>query len=258
MSYIRNYFNKLSYDQKGSLRVIKNSFWKINWIKTLWFNCKTLPFSKAIRCPVIIAYNTKIKNVGKIVFTNDIYPAMVSLGVIRLGGIETTSNPLVFNNRGTLEIGGRLKIHPGAVFSIVKGATIKVGNCVGFGANSKVICRKSITIANNVQCSWNTQILDSDFHFLYNIEKDKYYPRTKDIIIGNNVFIGNGCTIGKGTILPDGCVVSCISKVSGDFTTEGENLLISGNPAKVIKKGVNISSGWFPEKEKEIAKLMKE
>ena len=111
-------------------------------------------------------------------------------------------------------------------------------------------------IGNNVQCSWDTQILDSDFHFLYNIEKNKYYPRTKEIVFGNDVFIGNGCTVGKGTVLPDGCVVSCISKVSGDFTNEGMNLLIAGNPAKVIKKGVSISSGWYPEKEKEIAKII--
>ena len=258
MSFIRKYYNSLNYDQKESLRVIKNSFCKINWLKTLWLNFKVLPFKSAIKCPIVVAYNTKIKNIGKIIFTNKIYPAMVSLGVIRLSAFETTSNPLIFNNRGTLEVGGRLKIHPGAVFAIVKGATIKVGNCVGFGANSRVVCRKSIIIGNNVQCSWDTQILDSDFHFLYNIEKDKYYPRTKEIVFGNNVFIGNGCTVGKGTVLPDGCVVSCISKVSGDFTTEGENLLIAGNPAKVIKKGVNISSGWYPEKENEIAKQINE
>lgn len=256
MNIVKKYFQKLNYDQKESLRVIKNSFWKINWLKTLWLNFKVLPFKSAIKCPIVVAYNTKIKNVGKIVFTNEIYPAMVSFGVIRISAFETTLNPLIFNNRGTLEIGGRLKIHHGAVFTIFKGATIKVGKRVGFGANSKVICSKSITFGNDVRCSWDTQIFDSDFHFLYNIEKNKYYPRTKEIVFGNDVFIGNGCTVGKGTVLPDGCVVSCISKVSGDFTNEGMNLLIAGNPAKVIKKGVSISSGWFPEKEKEIAKII--
>lgn len=256
MIFLRKYYRKFNKDQKECLKVIKNSFWKINWIKTLWINFKILPFKSAIKCPIIVAYNTKVKNVGKIVFTDKIYPAMVSLGVIRLSAFETNAIPLIFNNRGTLEIGGRLKIHPGSVFSIVKGATIKVGNHVGFGANSKVICRKSITIGDDVRSSWNVQILDSDFHFLYNVEKNKYYPRTKEIFIGNNVFIGNGCTVGKGTIIPDGCVVSCISKVSGDFTSEGENLLIAGNPAKVTKKGVNISSGWFPEEENKIAKLL--
>lgn len=258
MNLMRKFFDKLSFDEKESLRVIKNSFWKINWLKTLWINFKVLPFKSAIKCPIVVAYNTKIKNVGKIVFTNEIYPAMVSFGVIRLVAFETNVIPLIFNNRGTLEIEGRFKIHPGAVVSIVKGAFLRVGNHVGIGASSKVICRKSITMGNDVRCSWNSQILDSDFHFLYNIEKNKYYPRTKEIKIGNNVFIGNGCTIGKGTVLPDGCVVSCISKVSGDFSDEGKNLLIAGNPAIVLKKGVSISSGWFPEEEMTIAKQIEQ
>ncbi len=253
---IKSYFEKFNCDQKESLRVIKNLFWKINWAKTLWVNFKILPLKSAIKCPIVIAYNTRIKNLGKIVFTNKIYPGMISLGVIRIGAFETNANPLIFNNRGTIEISGRFKIHPGAVFCVIKGASVKIGNHVGIGAHSKVICRKLIILGDNVRCSWNSQILDSDFHFLYNIEKEKYYPRTKEINIGSNVFIGNGCTVGKGTVLPDGCVVSCMSKVSGNFTNEGENLLIAGNPAKVIKKGINISSGWFPEKENEIAKLI--
>lgn len=258
MNFTRKYFQQLNYDQKESLRVIKNSFWKINWLKTLWLNFKVLPFKSAIKCPIVVAYNTKIKNIGKIIFTNKIYPAMVSLGVIRISAFETTANPIIFNNRGTLEIGGRFKVHPGSVLAIVPGATIKIGNHVGFGANTKVVCRKAIKIGNDVRISWNCQVLDSDFHFLYNVEKDKYYQRTKEIIIGNNIFVGNGCTIGKGTIIPDGCVISCISKVCGDYTNEGENLLFMGNPAKIIKKGVNISNGWYPEKEKEIAKQINE
>lgn len=254
MSIIRKYFNTLSLDEKESLRVIKNSFWKINWIKTLWFNLSILPFKKAVKCPVLVAYNVKVKNLGKIIFKNKVYSGMISIGVIRISAIETNHNPTIFNNRGTLTFAGRVKVHPGSILSIVPNASISLGNHVGFGANTKVICRKAIEIGNDVRISWNSQVLDSDFHFLYNIDKNKYYQRTKEIIIGNNVFIGNGCTVGKGTVIPDGCVVSCISKVSGDFRTEGDNLLISGNPAKVIKKGVNISNGWYPEEEKKIAK----
>lgn len=258
MNFIRDYFNRLSFDEKEALRVLKNSFWEINWVKTLWFNLKVLPFSKAIKCPVIVGRNVKVKNIGKINFIGDVYPGMVSIAVIRISAIETNHAPTIFNNRGTLNIGGSIKLHPGAILAIIPNAAITLGNHVGFGANTRVVCRKAITIGNDVQISWNCQVLDSDFHFLYNIEKDKYYQRTKEIIIGNNVFIGNGCTVGKGTVIPDGCVVSCISKISGNYVAEGENLLIAGNPAKVIKKGINISNGWYPAKEVEIAKLMDE
>lgn len=256
MNIIRKYFETLSYDEKESLRVIKNSFWSINWIKTLWMNFSVLPFKQAIKCPFIISYNAKIKNIGKIIFPSHIYPGMVSIGVIKISAFETNQIPTIFNNRGTFKFGGRVKFHPGTVVAIVNNATLEVGNHVGLGANTKLVCRKSITIGNDVRCSWNSQILDSDFHFLYNIEKDKFYSRTKEISIGDNVFIGNGCTVGKGTVIPNGSVVSCISKVSGDYSKEGENLLLMGNPAKVIKKGVNISNGWYPEREIEISKLI--
>ena len=180
--------------------------------------------------------------------------AMLMMGVIRLPALETYSEPTVFTNKGTFIVKGNVKFHPGVKFCIGKNATMTVGNHVGFGANAKIVCSKSITIGNDVRVSWSSQIFDTDFHFLYNIEKDKYYPNTKPITIGDNVFIGNNCTLAKGTVLPNGCGVSCVSKTAGDFTKDGENLLISGNPAVIVKKGVNFSSGWYPQIEANIAK----
>lgn len=258
MNFIRKRFNNLSYDKKQALRVIKYFFWKINWLKTLWLNLKILPFCDAIKCPILVAYNVKIKNVGKVLFTNDIYTGMVSIGVIRIDALETNQFPTIFNNKGTFLISGALKMHPGSCLFVASNASLSTGNHVGFGANTKVVCCKSIIIGDDVRFSWNCQLFDTDFHFLYNIEKKKHYKRLKEIVIGNNVFIGNGSTIGKGTIIPNGCVISCISKVSGDYTNDGENLLLIGNPAKIIKKGVNMGNSWFPEIENEIAKMLKE
>ena len=258
MNFIRKRFNKLSYDKKQALRVVKNSIWKINWLKTFWFNLKILPLREAIKCPVLVAFNVKIKSIGNIIFTNEIYTGMVSIGVIKIDAFETNNFPTIFNNKGKFFISGRVKMHPGSCLMIASKASLTTGNHVGFGANTKVICCKSITIGDDVRFSWNCQLFDTDFHFLYNVEKKKHYQRLKDIVIGNNVFIGNGCTIGKGTIIPNGCVISCVSKVSGDYTNDGENLLLVGNPAKIIKKGVNMGNSWFPEIENEIAKIMNE
>lgn len=260
-----HFFNKIkkhikentNSDTLFSLFAIKSNFWEINWIKTIWYNFKTQTFRNAIKCPIIISYNVKIKNIGKILFdVKHIHPGMLSIGVIKIIPWETNYKQIIFNNRGIFSIGGNVKLHPGCTLYINDNATIKVGNHVGFGADTKIICYKSITIGNDFRCSWNGQIFDTDFHFLHNTITDKYYQRTKPICIGNNVFVGNGCTIGKGTVLPNGCVVSCISKVCGDFSEEGENLLLAGNPVKVIKKGIEISSGWEPKKEMEIAKIL--
>lgn len=258
MGFLGGFVKNMSFEERYSLSMMKVFFWNINWIKTFWFNFKALPFGQAIKIPFLVSYNTKIKNVGKIILSKSVHTGMVSIGVIRIGDFETNAEKTVFNNMGTFTVAGNMKMHPGVKVVVRQGAELSVGERVGFGGNSKVVCHKAITIGNDFRMSWNSQIFDTDFHFLYNIEKDKHYPRLKPVTIGNNVFVGNGTTIGKGTVLPDGCVVSCISKVSGDFTNEGKNLLISGNPAKVLIKGVEMGNGWFMDKEDAIAKQMGE
>ena len=44
----------------------------------------------------------------------------------------------------------------------------------------------------------------------------------------------------------------------GDFSAEGENILIVGNPAKVVGKGYSMGSGWYPEAEAQIAQQMEQ
>lgn len=248
--------SRLTNDERYSLSFLRLFFFDVNWLKTIWLNITALPFKQAIKCPIIVAYNVKIKNVGKIVLRDDAHIGMVSIGVIKITDFENNSVQTIFNNMGTLSIAGNVKLHPGVKLVIKSGAAMTLGKRVGIGANSKVVCYKSITIGDDFRCSWNSQIFDTDFHFLHNIVNDKYYQRTKDVVIGNNVFVGNGSTISKGTVLPDGCVISCISKVSGDFSSSGTNLLIMGNPATVIKHGVEMSNGWFIAKEEEIANML--
>ena len=89
--------------------------------------------------------------------------------------------------------------------------------------------------------------------------KNKYYPRLKPVIIGNDVFVGNRSTIGKGTILPNGSIVSCNSNVSGDFSINGDNILIKGNPAVFVKNNLIMgSNSFYPEKEEIVAQMLNE
>ena len=245
---------KMTMEQRYSLSFMKLFFWDINWIKTIWFNFKVLPFRLAIKMPIVISYNTKIKNTGEIILPDNAYFGMFSIGVIKIATLEANDYKIVLNNQGTFKVGGLIKIHPGARIYVAKDATLSVGNLVGIGANSKVVCFKDIVSGDNFRMSWNSQIFDTDFHFLQNVSKGFYYHRTKPIRIGDNVFVGNGSTIGKGTILQDGCVISCMSKVSGDFTADGKNLLLSGVPAKIVKVGVEMSSSFYLDKEEELAR----
>lgn len=248
----------LDKDDLEGIIYIKDNFWKISLIKTLFYNLRYLPFRKACKMPILIGTMTKVRKFGTINLPDYCYTGIFTLGVNVIDGCEEKSDYAIIYNDGVINITGKTWLNWGCKLFVKKGAMINFGNRVKFGCKSRIICYKSITIGDDVRFSWEEQLFDTDFHFLYNIDKDEYYPRTKPVKIGNRVFVGNRCSISKGTKIPDGSVISSCSKVGGDFSKEGENLLILGNPAKVVKKNVEMVNSWNPESELRISKLLNE
>lgn len=230
----------------------------VDFLKTIYTNFKYFPISDALKFPIVIGKNTDIK-LGSIKFNCPIKPSLVRLGTQPIPVIEDGFSRLVVKNSGTIEIGGLFICQTGVKILIREGAVFSVADKVKFGHLSKVVCHKKISIGNDFRMSWECQIFDTDFHFVYNTEKNKYYPRLKPVIIGNDVFVGNRSTIGKGTILPNGSIVSCNSNVSGDFSINGDNILIKGNPAVFVKNNLIMGgNSFYPEKEEIVAQMLNE
>lgn len=242
-------------EQIVPLKQVKYNFFWINWVKTIWFNFKALPFKQAIKIPFVLGYNTRINKVGVIKVEGRISPFMISLGLIRLN-TDSTSEKIVWSNKGIVLFHGRAKFHSGAKINVRDGGFLSFGERNVIGSCTKIVCTNRILIGRDFRMSWEGQMFDTDFHFFTNMNTGKIHQRQKPIIIGNEVFIGNRCTIGKGVILPNGATVSCCSKVSGDFTNEGDLPLIVGNPAKVVKTGCKMGNSWFPQIEKELAEKL--
>ncbi len=241
-----------------SIKYIKGNFSNISFYKSIYYNFKNFPLSQAIKLPILIGTKTNIKKFGKIIIPKDCYPALFCIGVDVIDLWEDKDLHTSLVNQGTIHVQGRTWINWGTKIFVGKGAKLSFGNRVKFGCKNRIICYKSISVGNDVRFSWEGQLFDTDFHFLHDIEKNKYYPRIKPVVIEDNVFIGNRCSVSKGSIITEGSVVSCCSKVGSDFSSEGKNLLIIGNPAKMVKKNIEMGNSWFPEKELEIAKLMNE
>lgn len=112
---------------------------------------------------------------------------------------------------------------------------IKIGDGVGI-SGSTIYARNEITIGNHVLVGANTKIVDNDFHPLdaeARNANDFSKLVCKPVRIGDNVFIGCNCLILKGTEIGANSIVGAGSVVSGKFP---ENVVIAGNPAKIIKK----------------------
>lgn len=118
---------------------------------------------------------------------------------------------------------------------IARGAgRICIGNNVGI-SGSTIYAREEITIGNHALIGANTKIMDNDFHPI-EVEarnaNDFSRLKCRPVRIGDNVFIGCNCLILKGTEIGQNSIVGAGSVVCGKFPG---NVVIAGNPAKVIK-----------------------
>lgn len=153
------------------------------------------------------------------------------------------------NSLINIELGGGGKInifsHP---FSNMIGLqqrciiVAKNGGCINIGSGvcmsgCTIYSMDSITIGRNTDIGSGCKIIDNDFHPLPYSERhpveqlDKVKKRP--INIGEGCFIGANSIILKGTTLGKNVVVGAGSVVSGTFP---DNVIIAGNPARVIKE----------------------
>ncbi|CAG5079718.1 acyltransferase [Parvicella tangerina] len=150
-------------------------------------------------------------------------------------GFEHNQDKGILNVKGKLKIAGYYKIGKGCRIDIAEGATVEIGKNGYINSNTKLIISKGLRIGEETVISWDCQILDADFHSI-SIDGDEK-KNSAAIAIGNHVWIGCGAKIYKGVSIPDNCVIASDSVVKDQFTEE--NCLIAGNPAKVIKRGID-------------------
>lgn len=176
---------------------------------------------------LLVHHNVVIKGISNIE-TND----RVEIGLGYFGFIY--KNDITYLNvQGKLKIQGKYAIGRGCRFDIGKNAVVRIGNGGYVNCNTNFIIMHNLTIGDYCAISWNCQFLDDDFH---QIEYSGKGVSDNAIVIGNHVWIGCGVKIYKGAYIPDNCVVASDSVVKSVF--KGENLLIGGNPAKVLRENI--------------------
>lgn len=100
--------------------------------------------------------------------------------------------------------------------------------------DSRILCYEDITIGDGCNIAWECEMMDYDGH---QIDYDGEKPSTKEPIeIQDHVWIGRSVIINKGVTIGEGSVVASGSVVVSDVTN---NTLVAGNPAEVVREGVN-------------------
>lgn len=233
----------------GKLRKAYHRFklyYSVNWIKTVYFNFKKFPFSTAIKLPVFFFGKVKFQLlVGKITINGPIKRGMIGFGQ-RFEKSRKAKGIAEFVLEGQLVFNGPAHFGKDVFFYVGENAYCEFGYMSGLGSDVKLICTHKIIIGDWTAPGYESQIIDTNSHPMKNAETGVLYPMTAPIIIGKCNSVSNRVTILPNTKTPDRCVIASNSVCSKDYTNLGENVLIGGVPAKLIK--TNYTRDWENEK----------
>lgn len=204
--------------------------------KTIVFNFYYFPFAQALRLPVFVSRKTKLRRMkGSVVISAPVRTGMIRIGTNEIGLYVKRFNRPVWENKGTIEFQGDALIKYGARIIVAEGAKLKLGSGLRFSSGSQIICYKSIELGKNCRISWDSQIMDTDFHMVFD-ETNKHINPDRGIRIGNDCWIGNHSFIQKGAILGNMVVVASNSMVNS--RSADNNVILAGSPARIVRNSI--------------------
>lgn len=128
------------------------------------------------------------------------------------------------------------------------GNEIFIGEHTSFAGTTHLACTegKRIMIGDDCMFSAGISVRTGDSHSITDLNGNRINP-AKDVTLGNHVWIGNTVIITKGALISDNSVVGTGSIVTHRF--EDSNVILAGNPAKIIKTDISWDRKRLPIKE---------
>ena len=216
---------------------------RLQILKTIYFNFRTLPFSQAIKLPIFIYGKVRLFMLnGSIEFHNtEIRRGMIKIGIngdsFNLsdgsGFISLTSakSKIIFNGPARIALNSKIRVLADGILNI--------GRCARIGTGASIVCNGGkIDIGNYLDITWGCVVMNSSFHNVYDSNKGGYLKPTRNIHIGSFCWVGNRSTIYAGAYLPDYTIVAATSYINKNFKEyEGCRPFLAGIPAKKISEG---------------------
>lgn len=206
--------------------------------KSLYVCMRFFPLLQALRIPILVRYNTKLKSLsGSVKFNSGgVRTAMLTIGFGQVGIVDEKYERSIIQIGGKLILNGKVNLGTGSKLCVTKTGILTIGDNFINTAKTTIICDNKITIGNNVLVSWDTLIMDTDWHSVMNTITNETFSCVGEISIGNNVWLGCRAVVLKNSCIPDGCIVAANALVNKSFVTR--QTLLAGNPAKERKQNI--------------------
>lgn len=219
---------------------VKSRLWICRSIlKSIYFNFHYLPFSQAVRLPIILYKPSFLKMSGEVAL--EVPQGGVRFGMIQLGKYTVSLYPntgIVYENHGgRIVFKGRCNIGNASALSVGNNAEVVFGDRFCATASFKLASYCGIEFDSKVSCGWNCLFMDTDFHRLTIDDGSASSKGFGRIYVGKGCWFGTGVVVQKNTVIPPYCVIATRSLLNHKYDIP-EKSLVAGSPAVLKKTGV--------------------
>lgn len=185
-----------------------------------------LRYPLAHRQPIWLGSRTVLDGHERITFTDG--------GALRVGlgpfGLSSEHDTSVVRVRpgATLRCDGVVSLQRG-VRVVVDAGVLSIGHGTNVNGFAKILVAERVEIGAGCTISWDSQILDNDFHpiTVNGVEQ----PTTAPVVLEDRVWVGTGAIILKGVTVGEGSVVAAGAIVTRDVPPKS---IVAGSPATIV------------------------
>ena len=132
-------------------------------------------------------------------------------------------------------IGENIRIARKLIIECGSDCSVVIGDDTTFDATILYSAYADVVIGNDCMISYNVYIRNHDSHCIFDINSGQRVNYSRNIETGDHVWVGQNCILLGGFKAGDGSVIGAGSVSSSQFDN---NIVIAGNPAKIIRSGV--------------------
>lgn len=205
------------------------------------------PFSTAKKLPVFLYGKVKLADLtGNIDIHAPLKTGMIGFAQpYELNSVHKGTAEIVL--RGKIVFKGHVQFGKDYFIHVAENAYAEFGHMASLASSGKIICTKKIVLGDYARIGSESQLIDTNFHQMTDSQTGEKFPISAPIIIGTHNYISNRVSIMQNTCTPSNCTIASNTLCNKDYSNWGENILIGGIPAKLLKE--NITRNWEEEKE---------